>query len=609
MVGYEQFFGLTDAPFSLAPNPRYLFESASHAAALEQLTYAIHRREPLIVMTGEIGIGKTLLCRTVLNRLDRKTFVSVIHNPLLDQDDFLKQMLQDFGIISADRAVATTTSRHDLVHALEDFLSSLIALNAHAVVIIDEAQHLRPDVLEQIRLLSNVDEPGGTMLQIVLAGQQDLESLLSRPELRQFQQRVSRRIRLEPLREDELRSYIDHRLAIGRAAGARMPGADELARALGDWESERGGATFTSDAVQAIWRRSGGLPRVVNLLCDRSLEAAYGRQLRTIDAGLVETAATALDLKPEAVRPVAPVERVEAAAPVPVDAPTASNVETLPSKPADVSVTAPADLPLADVVVKPTADILLMPSAKMPVTPPADVAATGHVDEPEVPRIEAPLAPRATVLAMPPFEAARAADIDLAPRPHEVDSTPASSGRRNILLAVLALVLVAAAVVWFVSGPGQTTAPAATVAPAPAAAPKPAQAPAPAAQAPAQSPQAPGSAPAATTPTAAPPAATAPATPPAAAADPKPAPAATGAAPVAHGSSFDIVVASFRTEPRAVAVAAQVSDAGLPVRRREVGGWLQVISGPFPSREDADAARQRLEAAGLTGTQIVAVER
>jgi general secretion pathway protein A len=607
MVGYEQFFGLTDAPFSLAPNPRYLFESASHAAALEQLTYAIHRREPLIVMTGEIGIGKTLLCRTVLNRLNRKTFVSVIHNPMLDQDDFLKQMLQDFGIISADRAVVTTTSRHDLVHALEDFLSSLIALNAHAVVIIDEAQHLRPDVLEQIRLLSNVDEPSGTMLQIVLAGQQDLESLLSRPQLRQFQQRVSRRIRLEPLREDELRSYIDHRLAIGRAAGARMPGADELARALGDWESERGGATFTSDAVQAIWHRSGGLPRVVNLLCDRSLEAAYGRQLRTIDAGLVETAATALDLKPEAVRPVAPVsDPVEVAAPDTVDAPTTSNVETLPSKPADLSVPAPADLHLAD-VVKPPADILLMPSAKMPVTPPADVAATGHVDEPEVTRIEAPLAQRATVLAMPPFEAARAADIDLAPRPHEVDSTPASSGRRNILLAVLALVLVAAAVVWFVSGPGQS-APAATVAPAPAAAPKPAQAPASAAQAPAQSPQAPGSAPAAT-PTAAPPAATVPAPPPAAAADPKPAPAATGAAPVAHGSSFDIVVASFRTEPRAVAVAAQVSDAGLPVRRREVGGWLQVISGPFPSREEADAARQRLEAAGLSGTQIVAVER
>jgi DedD protein len=218
------------------------------------------------------------------------------------------------------------------------------------------------------------------------------------------------------------------------------------------------------------------------------------------------------------------------------------------------------------------------------------------------------MAPSASVLTMPPFEVVRTADIDLAPRPPEMDSTPASSGRRNILIAVLALLFVAAAVVWFMNGP-EKTAPAATAAPAPADASKPAQAPGPAAQAPAQSPQVRGSSAPAPTTTAAPSAVTAPAPPAAAAAVPKPAPAATGAAPVARGSSFDIVVASFRTEPRAATVAAQVSDAGLPVRRREVAGWLQVISGPFPSREEADAARQRLEAAGLSGTQIVAVER
>src|SRR3954471_17538465 len=102
-MGYEQFFGLREPPFSLAPNPRYLFESASHAGVLQQLTYAIERREPLLVVTGEIGTGKTLLCRTVLERLDRKTFVSVINDPLLERDDLLKQMLQDFGVISTDR--------------------------------------------------------------------------------------------------------------------------------------------------------------------------------------------------------------------------------------------------------------------------------------------------------------------------------------------------------------------------------------------------------------------------------------------------------------------------------------------------------------------------
>src|ERR1700704_1124674 len=152
-MGYEQFFGLSDAPFSLAPNPRYLFESASHAHALQELASAIQRREPLVIVTGEIGSGKTLLCRTVLQRLDGRTFISVINNPLLGRDDLLKQMLQDFGVISTDRATAPAASRHDLVHALEGFLTSLISLDAHAVVMIDEAQHMQPEVLEQVRLL------------------------------------------------------------------------------------------------------------------------------------------------------------------------------------------------------------------------------------------------------------------------------------------------------------------------------------------------------------------------------------------------------------------------------------------------------------------------
>ena len=235
---YEQFFGLGEPPFGLAPNPRFLFESASHAAALAQVAYAIERREPLVVITGEIGTGKTLLCRTVLQRIERKTFVSVINNPLLERDDLLKQLLQDFGVISKDRTKLTALSRHDLVHALEDFLTSLIALQAHAVVVIDEAQHIQPDVLEQIRLLSNIDDERGTMLQIILVGQADLEAILSRPELRQFQQRVSRRLRLEPLSADELRLYVEHRLAVGRGVGTRsqMTGGKELERALAEWE-------------------------------------------------------------------------------------------------------------------------------------------------------------------------------------------------------------------------------------------------------------------------------------------------------------------------------------------------------------------------------------
>ena len=211
----EQFFGLQEAPFSMAPDPRYLFESASHVTALTQLALAIERREPLVVVTGEIGTGKTLLCRLVLERQKRQTFVSIINNSLLGRDDLLKQLLQDFGVISKDRTMALEASRHDLVHALEDFLASLITLRAHAVVIIDEAQHIQFDVLEQIRLLSNIGEARGTALQIILVGQGDLDAILLRPEMRHFQQRVSRRLRLEPLSAEELPLYIEHRLSSG----------------------------------------------------------------------------------------------------------------------------------------------------------------------------------------------------------------------------------------------------------------------------------------------------------------------------------------------------------------------------------------------------------
>jgi len=294
--GYEPFFGLNEAPFSLAPDPRFLFASASHSAALAQVAYALERREPLVVITGEIGTGKTLLCRTVLQRLRRKTFLSVINDPLLERDDLLKELLQDFGVISKDRTKLTEASRHELIQTLHAFLRSLAPIQAHAVVIIDEAQHLQPDVLEQIRLLSNIDDERGTLLQIILVGQTDLEPLLSRPELRQLQQRVSRRFRLEPLNQDEVKEYIKHRLALARDGkpSYQLPGAIELARELADWAATNAGVEFTPDAIHAVSQLSGGLPRVINLLCDRSLEEAYASRLRLIDHPLILTAARGL---------------------------------------------------------------------------------------------------------------------------------------------------------------------------------------------------------------------------------------------------------------------------------------------------------------------------
>ena len=309
LEGYEPFFGLHEAPFNLAPDPRFLFASASHSAALAQVAYALERREPLLVITGEIGTGKTLLCRTVLQRLQRKTFLSVIHDPLLERDDLLKQLLRDFGVISKDRTRLTAASRHELVETLRAFLGSLAPIQAHAVVIIDEAQHVQPDVLEQVRLLSNIDDGHGTLLQIILVGQTDLEPLLSRPELRQLQQRVSRRFALEPLNREEVKQYIEHRLALARDGNppSQIPGATELAQELAEWAGTKPGVEFNSDAIHCVAELSGGVPRVINLLCDRSLEAGYAARVRIVDSPLIQEAARALGVAPQTA-PTTPVE-------------------------------------------------------------------------------------------------------------------------------------------------------------------------------------------------------------------------------------------------------------------------------------------------------------
>ena len=296
--GYEQFFGFSDPPFSLSANPRFRFPSAAHEDALLQVMYAMERREPVIVVTGDIGLGKTLLCRTVVDRLPHKTFLSVIDDPLLSRDDLLKRMLEDFGLISAERAGSVHASRHDLVHTMNTFLSSLAPLEAHAVVIIDEAQHVQPDVIEQIRLLANTSDGRGTLLQIVLVGQPSLQELLARPELQQLRQRVTRSVSLTALTDAEVKQYIVHRLAVARKAetDSLIPGADDLALEVARWNASRQPVTFSEEAVRAVTRISHGIPRLVNLLCDRALEVAFAERSRSLDAATVQNAARLLHL-------------------------------------------------------------------------------------------------------------------------------------------------------------------------------------------------------------------------------------------------------------------------------------------------------------------------
>lgn len=280
---YEAYYGLKESPFSLNPDPKFLFDSRSHAAALELVTQAFRRREAVVVITGEIGTGKTVLCRTVLQRLPRRTFLSVITDPLLSSGELLQQVLQDFGILSKDHSGGEQPSQHQLVRTLERFLASLIPLQAHAVIMIDEAQHMRPEVLEQIRLLSNFETDNSKLLQVILVGQPDLGALLARPELRQLEQRVTHRTELLPLEPAEIEYYIERRLWIAHGSDLEPTTDQDRVR-------------FLPSAMAAVAACSRGLPRVVNLLCDRALEDAFHRRKKAVDLRSVLNAADDLQI-------------------------------------------------------------------------------------------------------------------------------------------------------------------------------------------------------------------------------------------------------------------------------------------------------------------------
>src|ERR1700741_3495882 len=214
---YEEYYGFTEKPFSLTPDPKYLYKSASHANAFELLQYAIRRREGFVVITGDIGTGKTTLCRALLDQVDRKTFTALVLNPFLAEEDLLRLILQEFGVVSRDeikRGRVDGVSKQELIETLKEFLLSLRALGAQALLIVDEAQTLPLQMLEQVRILSNLETEKEKLLQIVLVGQSNLKDLLAREELRQLDQRVSIRYHLTPLTPEETAAYVRHRLSV-----------------------------------------------------------------------------------------------------------------------------------------------------------------------------------------------------------------------------------------------------------------------------------------------------------------------------------------------------------------------------------------------------------
>lgn len=277
---YEEFFGFVEKPFSLTPDPKYLYKSESHANAFELLQYAIRRREGFVVVTGDIGTGKTTLCRALLEQIDRRTFTALVLNPFLSEEDLLKLVLQDFGVVSREEVKAgrlNGVSKQELIDTLYDFLLGLLPLQASAVLIIDEAQNLPLQVLEQLRILSNLETDKEKLLQMILVGQLNLQPLLRSPELKQLDQRVSIRYELKPLNRDETAAYISHRLHV--AGGSAAVG-------------------FSPKAVASVHQFSGGTPRLINLLCDRSLLGAYSARSSQVTVELVERAAATLDLQP-----------------------------------------------------------------------------------------------------------------------------------------------------------------------------------------------------------------------------------------------------------------------------------------------------------------------
>ncbi len=277
---YEEYYGFAHSPFTLSPDPQFLYLSESHEEALHLLLESVRRREGFIVLTGDVGTGKTTLGRALLGQLDRTCVSSLVLNPFLSVDDLLREMLLDFGVVSRDdvqsgRVAAAST--HDLTSALHQLLLSLVPIGGTAVLVIDEAQHLLPPVLEHIRVISNLETDTSRLLQIVLIGQPSLIETLDRADMRQLASRISLRAVLRPLTRIEVEAYVEHRLTVAR--GMSPP-------------------RFEATAHDTLFALSGGVPRLINLLCDRAL--MLGAQLGTgdISAGMVTVAGRALEIAP-----------------------------------------------------------------------------------------------------------------------------------------------------------------------------------------------------------------------------------------------------------------------------------------------------------------------
>jgi general secretion pathway protein A len=258
---YNKFFGFKESPFNLTPNSKFFFASHKHTEALDSLVYAINQRKGFVVITGEIGSGKTTVCRTLLSRLDRHTQVALITNTHLNSKDLLSMVLEDLEIEFSNG------SKSKLLSQLNSYLIDQIKQDNNVVLIIDEAQNLKPNVLEEIRMLSNLETETEKLIQIILLGQPELKDKLALSRLEQLRQRVAVYFHLSPLTEAETKEYVLHRLKIA---------------------SESDHQYMTEEALDLVYKFSRGVPRLINQICDNAFLTGYVSEKSVIDERIMK---------------------------------------------------------------------------------------------------------------------------------------------------------------------------------------------------------------------------------------------------------------------------------------------------------------------------------
>jgi len=266
---YREFYGLIRSPFEMTPDPAFLYLGESHQEGLATLVYGVRARKGFVLLTGEVGTGKTTLLHSLLAQLDPSTASAFLFNPKLESDDFFRIVFDEFGIEQRCR------TKGEYLLALNTFLIERLQKNETALLIIDEAQNLSPEMLEEVRLLSNLETPTSKLLQIMLVGQPELNDMLARPELRQLRQRIVLRHNLRPFTAAELDDYVDERLRLAGYSGKGI---------------------FNRGARKELYAVTGGVPRLVNIVCDGALLTGYGRGLASVGRDVIREVAGDLRL-------------------------------------------------------------------------------------------------------------------------------------------------------------------------------------------------------------------------------------------------------------------------------------------------------------------------